>query len=98
MNSYQLIQLLETFSYLFPYFFRGLFSPHSKAKVNYKSTNLRKIVCGISDVATASVHSEKTWAKNWIMIIIISMNKSQELTFFHGRLKLTFAMKLKPEK
>ena len=23
--------------------FRGLFSPHSKAKANYKSTNLRKI-------------------------------------------------------
>ena len=26
---------------------------------------------GISDIATASVHSEKTWAKKWIMIIII---------------------------
>ena len=24
---------------------------------------------GISDVAIASVHSEKTWAKKWIMII-----------------------------
>ena len=33
------------------------FSPRSKAKANYKSTNLRKI--GISDVAIASVHSEK---------------------------------------
>ena len=35
---------------------------------------------GMSDVATASVHSEKTWVKKWIMIIII-MNKSQE---FYG--------------
>ena len=26
------------------------------------------------------------------------MNKSQELTFFHGRQKLTSAMKLRPEK
>ena len=30
------------------------FSPHNKAKANYKSTNLRKI--GISDVVTASVY------------------------------------------
>ena len=29
------------------------------------------VTIGISDVATASVHSEKTWAKKWIMIIII---------------------------
>ena len=41
----------------------------------------------------ASVHSEKTRLKNLIMIIIIiiSMNKSQELTVFHGRQKLTSA-------
>ena len=50
------------------------------------------VTSGISDVANASVHSEKTWAKKWIMIIIIiSMNKSQELTVFHGRQKLTSA-------
>ena len=48
-------------------------------------------VC-ISDVVIASVHSEKTRLKNLIMIIIIiSMNKSQELTVFHGRQKLTSA-------
>ena len=41
------------------------FSPHSKAKANYKSTNLRK---------------------------------TQELTVFGGRQKLTSAMKLRPEK
>ena len=29
------------------------------------------VTSGISDVATASVHSEKIWAKKWIMIIII---------------------------
>ena len=39
----------------------------------------------------ASVHSEKTSLKKMIMIIIISMNKSQELTVFHGRQKLTSA-------
>ena len=43
------------------------------------------VTSGISDVATASVHSEKTWAKKWIM------NKSQELSVFHGRQKLTSA-------
>ena len=73
---------------LVPFFFRGLFSTHNKAKANL---NLRKIgnLC-VSDVATASVHSEKTRLKKMIMIIIIiSMNKSQELTVFHGRQKLT---------
>ena len=48
---------------------------------------------GISDVVTASVYSEKTRMKKLMMkmIIIIIMNKSQELTFFHGRQKLTSA-------
>ena len=49
------------------------------------------VTSGISDIANASVHSEKTWAKKWIMIIIIIMNKSQELMIFHGRQKLTSA-------
>ena len=45
-----------------------------------------------NDVATASVYSEKTRLKNLIMIIIIIiMNKSQELKVFHGRQKLTSA-------
>ena len=59
---------------------------------------------GISDVVTASVYSEKTHLKKLMMmmmemiIIIISiMNKSQETTFFHGRQKLTSAMKQRPE-
>ena len=72
------------------------FSPHGKAKSKYKSTNLRLVTSGISDVAIASVHSEKTRLKKMIMIII--MNKSQELTVFGGCQKLTSAMKLRPEK
>ena len=47
---------------------------------------------GISDVVIASINSEKTLTKKMIMIIIIiSMNKLQELTVFHGRQKLTSA-------
>ena len=72
------------------------FSPHSKAKANYKSTNLRKIGY-ISDVAIVSVHSEKNRLKKMIMIII-SMKKSQESMVFGGRQKLTSATKLRPEK
>ena len=59
---------------------------------------------GISDVVTTSVYSEKTRIKNLtmtkmiIIIIIIIMNKSQETTVFHGRQKLTSAMKQRPEK
>ena len=48
----------------------------------------------------ASVYPEKTHLKKcWItIIIIIIMNKSQESTVFHGRQKLTSAMKQRPEK
>ena len=50
------------------------------------------VTSGISDVATASVHTEKTWAKKWNMIIIIIIkNNSQEWTVFHGRQKLISA-------
>ena len=79
---------------------RALFSPHSKAKANYKITNLRKLVdSSISDAAIVSVHSEKTHLKKLIMIIIIIiMNKSQEMTVFGGRQKFTSAMKQRPEK
>ena len=45
---------------------------------------------GISDVVTASVYLEKTRLKKLMMI----MNKLQETTAFHGRQKLTSAMKL----
>ena len=57
----------------------------------------RMVSSGISDVASASVHSEKTRLKKLIMITII-MKKSQEMTVFNGRQKLTSAMKLRPEK
>ena len=78
------------------------FSPHNTAKTNVKSTNLRKngIYWYITDVVTASIYSEKTRLKKLMMIIIIIsiMNKSQETTVFHGRQKLTSAMKQRPEK
>ena len=52
---------------------------------------------GISDVAIISVHSEKNSLKKMIMIIsIISMNKSLEMTVFGARQKLTSAMKQRP--
>ena len=51
---------------------RPHFSPHSKAKANYKAPISGKLVSsGISDVAIASVHSVKTRLKKMIMIIII---------------------------
>ena len=64
----------------------------------------RMVSSGKSDVAFASVHSEKTCLKKlmkmmmMIIIIIIIMNKSQEILVFSGRQKLTSAMKLRPEK
>ena len=63
----------------------------------------RMVASGISDVAFASVYSEKTHLKKlmmmkMMMMMIIMMNKSQETMFFSGRQKLTSAMKLRPEK
>ena len=36
------------------------FSPHIKAKANYKAISGKLVTSGISDIASASVHSEKT--------------------------------------
>ena len=48
------------------------FSPHSKVKPIIKAQISGKLVAiGLSDLATASVHSEKTHLKKLIMIIII---------------------------
>ena len=47
---------------------------------------------GISDVVTASVHSEKTCLKKLMIMIIIIMNLSHETTVFVGHQKLTSAM------
>ena len=81
------------------------FSPRSTAKTNDKSTNLGRMASiGISDVVTALVYSEKTRLKKLMMIkmiiinISIIMNKLQEMTVFHGRQKLTSAIKQRPEK
>ena len=60
----------------------------------------RMVSSDISE-AIASVHSEKTRLKKCMMlmiIIIMFMNKSQEIPVFSGRQKLTSAMKLRPEK
>ena len=60
----------------------------------------RMVSSGITDVAFASVHSKKTGLKKSmeIIIIIIFMNKSQEMMVFSGCQKLTSYMKLRPEK
>ena len=58
----------------------------------------RMVSSGLSDVAIASVHSEKTLQKKLMINIIIIMNKSQVTTVFRGRQKLTSTMKLRTEK
>ena len=59
----------------------------------------RMVSSGISDAAIASVHFEKTCLKKLIIIMtILIMNKSQEMTVFSGHHKLTSSMKLMPEK
>ena len=61
----------------------------------------RMVSSGVSDVAIASVHSEKTRLKKLMMkmiIVIIIMNKLQERIIFSGCQKSTSAMKLRPEK
>ena len=52
----------------------------------------RMISSGISDVAIASLYTEKTHLKTIIMIL------SQEMNFFGDRQKLTTAMKLRSGK
>ena len=52
--------------------------------MNYSSRIQHHISSGISDVAIASVYSEKTRLKNMIMIIIIIMKLSQEMTVLAG--------------
>ena len=78
------------------------FSPHSTAKTNDKRHfSGRMVSIGISDVVIASVYSEKIRLKKLMMIMIIIifiMNKLQEMTVFSGCQKLTFAIKLRPEK
>ena len=58
----------------------------------------RMISSGISDVAIASVYSEKNRLKKLIMIIIMLMKNCKKLTIFGGHQILTFTMKLRPEK
>ena len=63
----------------------------------------RMVSSGISDVAIASVYSEKAHLKKLMMMMmmmkmIMIINKLHETIVFCGRLKLTSAMKLRPEK
>ena len=57
----------------------------------------RMISSGISDVAFASLYSEKTPSEE-VDYIKWLMNLSQETTVFGGLQKLTSAIKLRPEK
>ena len=83
--------------------------PHFVHRVQLKPTikvqiSRRMESIGISDVVTALVYSEKTRLKKLMMMMIIIiiitsiMNKSKEIMVFHGRQKLTSAMKQRPEK
>ena len=71
------------------------------------TVQLKPMIKAQSEVAFASVNSEKTRLKKLMMmmkmiiiiiIIIIIMNKLQETTVFSGHQKLTSATKLRPEK
>ena len=56
----------------------------------------------ISDIVIASVHSEKTRLKKFMimkmMMMIIIMNKLHEMTVFSSRQNLTSAMNVRSEK
>ena len=82
---------------------RPYFSPHRKAKA--KRPNRKKNWHLVIQVTYRSLqfYSEKTRLKKLmimiiIIFIIIIMNKSQELTVFHWRQKLTSAKNKRPEK
>ena len=91
--------ILHTLIHISNFPSRGLILVHTvqlkptiKAQISGRMASI-----GISDVVTASVYSEKTSLKK-LMIIIIIMNKSQEIKVFGGRQRLTSAMKQRPEK
>ena len=69
------------------------FSPQSTAKINDKAQIPGRIVSsGTSAVVFASVYSEKTHLKKFIM------NKLQETMAFGGHQTLNSTMKQRPEK
>ena len=71
-----------------PHFCPQSTKPTIKAQISGRMASI-----GASDVVTASVYFEKTRPKK-LMIMII--NKSQEMMVFGGCQKLTFAMKVRP--
>ena len=62
------------------------FSAHIQLKLSIKAQiSGRMASIGISDVVTASVNLDKTRMKKLLKtIIIIIMNKSQEMKVYHG--------------
>ena len=61
----------------------------------------RMVSSGISDVVIVSIYSEIIRLKKLVMMRIMIINfiiKSQEMTVFSGRQKLTSTKKLRPEK
>ena len=80
---------------------RASFSPHSKAKANYKKAkNLRKNgiywykwCCGHFSILQENPSEEVLDYDNYYY-----EEKKQEMTVFHGRLKLTFAYETKARK
>ena len=72
------------------------------AKMIKAHSSGRMVSSGKSDVVIASVYSEKACVKKLMIMmmkmIIIIMKKMQETMFFSIRRKLTFTMKLRPEK
>ena len=73
---------------------KGLILVHTvKLKPMIKAQISGRIVsCGISDVASASVHSEKNHLKKLMMMMkmIIIINKLQETTFFSRAPEIDF--------
>ena len=66
----------------------GLILIHTvKLKPIKEQISGKLVTSGVSDAVIASVHSEKTRLKKMIMIIIIIMNLSQEMTVFGGHQK-----------
>ena len=69
-NFVSILLLVSVFFFVDFLFYTVKLKPIIRAQIPGKL-----VTSGISDVATTSVHSEKTWAKKWIMIIIIITSK-----------------------
>ena len=69
------------------------------SQTSYRTYKIDVIIQISTTDARSPICAERsTFLVMIIIIIIISMNKSQELTVFHGRQKLTSAKNERPEK